>query len=86
MKPLQGLSFHAGSKHDAGYFLSDNGTCELVLTRADDESFAPKRFEAAIAGGKSTHYDLAEGQSLEFNCEAGARQITVNNLVSTAGN
>ena len=41
MKPLQGLSFHAGTKHAVGYFLSDNGTCKLVLTLADEVNFAP---------------------------------------------
>ena len=33
MKPLQGVSFHAGTKHAVGYFLTESGSCRLVLTR-----------------------------------------------------
>jgi hypothetical protein len=86
MKPLQGISFHVGTKHAVGYFLTYNGSCKLVLTRADDENFAPTRFEAAIEDGQSTRYQLAEGKSLEFGCQAGGQHISVNSLETTAGN
>jgi len=86
MKPLQGISFHAGSKHAAGYFLSDNSACKLVLTLADEANFAPTRFEVTIEAGRSTRYQLAEGMSLEFGCQAGGQAMDVKSLETTAGN
>ena len=84
MKPLQGLSFHAGSKHVVAYFLNDNSACKLVLTRADDANYAPTRFEEAIADGTSTHYQLAEGKQLEFGCREHAQVMKVNALDAIA--
>jgi hypothetical protein len=86
MKPLQGVSFHVGSKHAVGYFLNDSNTCKLVLTLADDTNYAPTRFEASIADGSSTHYELAEGKSLEFGCHDHAQVMKVNALEAVATN
>ena len=85
MKPLQGISFHAGSKHAVGYFLKDNGACQLVVMAADDANYAPTRFEAAIADGASTAYEFA-GKSLEFGCRDHAQLMTVNTLEAVATN
>jgi hypothetical protein len=41
VKPLQGVSFHAGSKDAVVYFLSENGTCKFVLTSADKDPSRP---------------------------------------------
>jgi hypothetical protein len=84
MKPMQGVSFHGGSKHAVGYFLSDSSTCKLVLTLADDANYAPIRFETAIAAGKSTSYQLAEGKSLEFACQADGQAMKINALETFA--
>ena len=86
MKPLQGASFHAGSKHAVVYFLNDKATCKVVLTVADDANYAPSRIEAAIADGSSTHYQFAEGQSLEFGCHDHAQILKVNALKDVATN
>jgi hypothetical protein len=84
LKPLQGVSFHAGTKHAVAYFLTDKSTCKLVLTLADDANYAPTRFEAAIEAGKSTPYQLAEGKSLDFACQADARAMKINTLETFA--
>ena len=84
LKPLQGVSFHAGTKHAVSYFLSESGICKLVLTLADDANYAPTRFEAAIEAGKSTRYQLAEAKSLEFACQVGAQAMTINALETFA--
>ena len=84
IKPLQGISFHAGTKHVVGYFLSDNGSCKLVITAADDANFAPTRSEAAIEAGKWTHYELSVGKSLEFGCQAEAQAMSVKSLEAIA--
>jgi len=86
IKPLQGVSFHSGTKHAVAYFLSQGHTCKLVVTAADDANFAPTRREAAIEGGTSTKYELAQGKSLEFTCQAEARAMTVKSLTTVAGN
>jgi hypothetical protein len=86
MKPLQGVSFHAGTKHAAGYFLKDNNTCKLVLTMADEGNFAPTRFESAIETGRSTRYQFAEGKSLEFACQADGQELAVTSFETTVAN
>jgi hypothetical protein len=85
VKPMQGISFHAGSKDAGAYFLSESGTCKLVLTMTEKDG-QPTRFEAAITGGESTRYQLAEGQSLEFACQADAQAMTINSESAVAAN
>jgi hypothetical protein len=85
IKPLQGVSFHAGTTHAAGYYLRDNSTCQLVLTFADDANFAPSRFETAIETGRSTRYQL-NGKALEFACQANGQELAVTSLQATAAN
>lgn len=86
MKPMQGVSFHAGTKHASGYFLKDNSACQLVLTTADEAHYAPSRFETAIEIGRSTRYQLADGKTLEFACRADAHELAVTSLETTAAN
>ena len=81
-KPLQGVSFHSGTRHAVAYFLHQNATCKLVLTIADDAIDAPWRFEAAIADGSSKQYGLANGKQLVFGCRDGAQAMTVNTLTT----
>jgi hypothetical protein len=83
MKPLQGISFHAGTKHAVAYFLSENRTCKFVLTTADKDA-QPTRFEAALLSGESSSYEFAEGRSLEFTCEADAQAMTLTPLTTVA--
>ena len=86
MKPMQGVSFHAGTKHAVGYFLSESSSCKLILTLADDANFAPTRFEAAVEAGKSTRYQLADGKPIEFTCEADGQAMKINSLATFAKN
>ena len=85
IKPVQGVSFHVGTKHAVAYFLNDNHGCKLVLTLADDAS-APSRFEAAIEAGKSTRYQITEGKALEFACQADGQAMDIKSLDTTAAN
>jgi len=86
MKPMQGVSFHAGTTHASGYFLKGDSACQLVVTATDEAHYAPSRFEAAIETGRSTRYQLAEGKTLEFACRAGAQELAVTSLETTAAN
>ena len=85
IKPVQGVSFHAGTKHAVAYFLTHNENCKLVLTLADDVLYAPVRFEAAIADGSSKHYPFA-GKSLEFACQNQGQAMTINTREAVATN
>jgi hypothetical protein len=86
IKPLQGVSFHAGTKHAVAYFLNENGTCKLVVTSADDANFAPVRIETAVAPHSSNLQRLTEGKAIEFTCEDGARSMMVKEQETTAAN
>ena len=83
MKPLQALSFDVETKHAVAYFLSDNGACRLVLVLAEPPNadyltnFVTTRFEAAIAAGKTTRFDVTTAKSLDFACHAGAQAMSV---------
>jgi len=88
MKPLQGISFDFGSEHAIGYFLAENGTCKLVVSRApaspdwDDEfvTFSASRFEATVPQEKATKYRASQGKALEFYCEPGASAMSVADI------
>jgi hypothetical protein len=84
IKPMQGVSFHAGTKHGVAYFVNDKRTCQLVLTLVDDASSVPSRFEATIEPGKSTQYPFTVAKSLEFACQADGRTMDVKALETTA--
>lgn len=87
-KPIQGLSFDAGQKHGVGYFLSEAGTCKLVLTLAsnqgDPQDFTVTRYETAIPAGQITRYTSQEGKAFEFGCQARAETMTFKPLSSIA--
>ena len=86
LKPLQGVSFDLGTKRTVSYFLSDDNACKLTLTQAeviqDDEvnSLTAARMTVAVEVGKVAQFNVAEGKSLEFKCEAGAQAMSVDLL------
>ena len=88
-KPVQGLSINAGHKHGVGYFLSEAGSCKLVLTLADAsnqdaQGFTVTRYEAAVPAGQNTRYTTEEGNAFEFGCQAHAEAMTFKPLTSIA--
>ncbi len=91
MKPLRGVSSQVGRLHGVSYFLSVEGSCKLVLTLAEEPSwdevikFTSIRFEASLPAGKSTRYDSAEGNSLEFACLAEAAAMSVTQAHDVVG-
>jgi hypothetical protein len=68
MKPLQGWSFHAGTKHAVAYFQTESRGCQLVVTSSDDAAYVPERYETAVDAGKSTSYQMSEGKQIVFTC------------------
>ena len=86
LKPLHTASFEVGAEHAISYFTSDNGHCNLVVTRAGEPdwdqnaSFTVTRFESALSAGQSTRY---EG-SVDFTCAADAQSMLINNDIRLA--
>jgi hypothetical protein len=82
MKPMQGMNFDAGSEHEVTYFISQDGQCRLVVTRAtepgsDAPNFTATRFEATINAGETTRYVSDSGRAVDFDCEPTARTVSI---------
>ena len=90
VKPNQGVSLHLGSKHAVGYFVTDNGVCQLTLVVGDEikgdelPSTASARFRAAVDAGKTARFDTGSGTELQFACTPGAVAMTVEPLAQVA--
>lgn len=91
MKPLGGVSFDVGSKRAVSYFLSEKGTCKLVLTIADTPNLdgmptlTATRFEASVPAVGTTRYDAVGGEAVEFACHEGAQSMSVRLSERVAG-
>jgi len=84
IRPLQGASFDIGTKRAVSYFLSDDDACKLTLMLAelvndDDEAagLAGARMTVAVEVGKAAHLDTAEGKSVEFKCQPGGQEMSI---------
>jgi hypothetical protein len=85
MLPMGGVTFDIGGDPAVTYFLSANGRCKLVLTRAgaprgNEPSFTATRFEATIDAGKSTRYVSGNGSAIDLTCRADARSMTIQGV------
>ena len=84
MKPMQGVIFDIGTKRAVSYFLSDDEECKLTLMLAelvnDDEAhgLAATRMTVAVEVGKAARLDTAEGKSLEFKCQPGGQEMSID--------
>ena len=84
IRPLQGASFDIGTKRAVSYFLSDDEECKLTLMLAelvnDDEAhgLAATRMTVAVEVGKAARLDTAEGKSLEFKCQPGGQEMSID--------
>jgi hypothetical protein len=89
-KPQQGVSLHLGQKHAVGYFLTDNGVCQLTLVVGDEikgdelPATVSARFRAAVESGKTARFDSGSGTELQFTCSPGAVAMTVEPLNQVA--
>lgn len=88
--PSHGVSIDVGSKHVVGYFIADNGTCNLTLLMGDKlagddvPASSAARLKQVVAGNSSAVVDTAEGESLELACQPGATAMTVRLLKQVA--
>jgi hypothetical protein len=90
VKPNQGVSLHLGAKHAVGYFLADNGVCQLTLVVGDEikgdelPATVSARFRATVEAGKTARFDTGSGTELRFTCTPGAVAMTVEPLKQVA--
>ncbi|MCH9807818.1 MAG: hypothetical protein K0U74_08810 [Alphaproteobacteria bacterium] len=85
LDPAKGQSFEVGTGKAVGYFLAKDGTCALTLMLApkgdiDEVKGAGTRVRFDIAPGKTGAFESPEGGTLQFTCEAGAKQMTVKSF------
>jgi hypothetical protein len=77
------LDLTLGTKQVLGYFNNEKGQCNVTIMVADafDEAMVADspavRFEVTLDVGANALMDTAAGQSLEFTCGEGAREMTV---------
>jgi hypothetical protein len=55
-----------------------------VIISADDASYAPARYEAALEAGKSTSYQMSEGRLIVFTCHE--QTMVANSIEVSAAN
>ncbi len=82
LAPATGQSFEVGSGKTVGYFLANDGRCELTLMVApkgdlDEIKGAGQRVRFSVAPGQAGVFESPEGGALQFTCATGAKSMTV---------
>ena len=89
-RSLQGFSFDFGTKYAVGYYQKVDEDCKVVLSYAepinwdDIPSLVATRFETMIPADEATRHTSHEGAAVQFNCQTGARSLTVQALPKNA--
>ena len=82
-KEIQSISYDLGSKSTSGYFVQQDGHCQVVLMVAENVDsdaamqFSPARLRLSLKPGQAAGLDSEEGQSLSFACGEHAGFLTV---------
>jgi hypothetical protein len=81
IKPAQAITRYFGSKHAAGYFLQQGGTCAMTLFIAEDTggrvSPSATRLKFSMRPGEKAEPGSVETQTLEVSCGTGAATVEV---------
>jgi len=83
--PMQAISHDLGSKAAIGYFVREDGACQVVMMigeKTDAEAastFSAARLRLALLPGQRAGVDSEEGRSIDLTCGAGADTLTVHN-------
>lgn len=81
--PLKAINLDVGAKRAIGYYLADNGSCNLTVLLSDvnyqDDGTTPSasRVNVTVAAGTSAKVDTIDGTTMQFSCAAGAADMTV---------
>jgi hypothetical protein len=86
VKPLAAVDLTLGTKRAIGYYLAENGACNMTLLLSDID-FTEKmvvanaaRITTVIGAGTSSQIDTEWGQSLVLACESGAAALKVHTV------
>ena len=81
--PAKGISLVLGGKRAIGYYIADNGACNLTLMLQEisfvDEDLKPNaaRVNMTVGAGTSSSLDTADGPSLAFKCQPSAASMKI---------
>jgi hypothetical protein len=89
-KAARGVSLDVGSKKIAGYYLSNDGVCDVTLMVADlpdadgNVSAHVSRINVPVKAGSNARVYTSEGKALSLTCSTGTKLMTVRHLEETA--
>jgi hypothetical protein len=80
--PLKVINLDVGAKRAIGYYLAENGACNLTVLLSDVNYLdgttpSASRVNVDVAAGTSAKVDTIDGTTMQFTCAAGATGMTV---------
>jgi hypothetical protein len=80
--PLKVINLDVGAKRAIGYYLAENGACNLTVLLSDVNYLdgttpSASRVNVNVAAGTSAKVDTIDGTTMAFTCAAGATDMTV---------
>jgi hypothetical protein len=87
--PLKVINMDVGSKHAVGYYLADNGSCDLTvlltdISHEDGATSNASRISVDVAAGTTAKVDTIDGTTMAFTCAAGATKMSVRTFTRVA--
>ncbi len=87
--PLKVINLDIGAKHAIGYYLADNGSCNLTVLLSDVNYLdgttpSASRVNVNVAAGTSAKVDTIDGTTMQFTCSTGAGDMTVKTFARYA--
>ncbi len=87
--PLKAINLDVGSKHAIGYYLADQGSCNLTVLLTDvayEDGTTPSasRLNFKVAAGTSAKVDTIDGTTMAFSCAVGADGMTIKTFARYA--
>jgi hypothetical protein len=81
--PLKVINLDVGAKRAIGYYLADNGSCNLTVLLSDVNYLdgttpSASRVNVTVAAGTSAKVDTIDGTTMAFTCATGASSMSVN--------
>lgn len=81
--PMKVIDLDVGAKRAIGYYLADNGGCNLTVLLSDVNYLdgttpSASRVNVNVAAGTSAKVDTVDGTTMQFTCDRGASSMSVN--------
>ena len=81
--PLKAINLDVGAKRAIGYYLAEQGNCNLTVLLSDvfyeGEGTTPSatRMKVTVGGGTSAEVDTIDGTTMAFTCAPTASDMSV---------